>query len=227
MVITTVSISHYWKNFLRLKASGLSRVRSSYLLGWLYLGVFAALLLASISAAQAAPAVELQDMKLQRQESEVYLSGNWAFELPAALDEALLKGVTLYFVTEVDITQERWYFYNKRIAHAERHVRLYYQPLMRRWRAQISPQPFSGSGLGMSLGQSYDSAEEAMTAVRRLVQWRIANAADISPESKQTITINFRLDLKQLPRPLQIGAVGQGDWNIAFTKSQRLEVAAP
>jgi Domain of unknown function (DUF4390) len=76
----------------------------------------------------------------------------------------------------------------------------------------------------MSLGQSYDSADEAMAAVRRTFQWRIANASDYNPEAKQTLSINFKLDLKQLPRPLQIGAAGQSDWNIAFSKTQRLEL---
>lgn len=76
----------------------------------------------------------------------------------------------------------------------------------------------------MSLGQSYDTAEEAMTAVRRIVQWRIANAADVNPDAKQNISINFKLDLKQLPRPLQIGVSGHTDWNIFYSKSQRLEL---
>jgi hypothetical protein len=76
----------------------------------------------------------------------------------------------------------------------------------------------------MSLGQSYDTAEDAMAAVRRIVQWRIANAADYNPDAKQSISINFKLDLKQLPRPLQIGAAGQSDWNISFNKTQRLEL---
>ena len=61
-------------------------------------------------------------------------------------------------------------------------------------------------------------------AVHRLVQFRIANAADYNPDAKQTISINFKLDLKQLPRPLQIGAAGQSDWNISFSKTQRLEL---
>jgi hypothetical protein len=136
----------------------------------------------------------------------------------------LLKGITLYFVTEVDISQERWYVYNQRVAHAERHVRLFYQPLTRRWRVNISQQPFNVSGLGVSLGQSYDTAEDAFSAVRRIVQWRIANAGELNPDAKQTININFKLDLKQLPRPLQIGAAGQSDWNIGYNKTQRLEL---
>ena len=174
--------------------------------------------------AKADTPVELQSLKLERQDSALYMSGHWRFELPPALEDALLKGITLYFVTEVEISQERWYVYNQRIAYAERHVRLFYQPLTRRWRVSISPQAFNVSGLGVSLGQSYDSAEDAMNAVRRIVQWRIANAADYNPEAKQSLAINFKLDLKQLPRPLQIGATGQSDWNISFSKTQRLEL---
>ena len=175
--------------------------------------------------AQANTAVDLQALKIERDESALYLSGQWHFDLSTALEDALLKGITLYFVTEVDISQERWYVYNQRIGHTERHVRLFYQPLTRRWRVSISPQAFNVSGLGVSLGQSYDTAEDAMNAVRRIVQWRIANAADYNPEIKQTLAINFKLDLKQLPRPLQIGAAGQSDWNISFSKTQRLELA--
>jgi Domain of unknown function (DUF4390) len=210
-------ITHCWKNLLcleRLILSGLKRGR------WLCLVL--SMMLAGL--AQADTPVELQGLKLERQDSALYMSGTWQFEMPAALEDALLKGITLYFVSEVQISQERWYVYNQRLAHAERHVRLFYQPLTRRWRVNISPQPFNVSGLGMSLGQSYDSAEEAMNAVRRIAQWRIAEAADYNPEAKQSISINFKLDLKQLPRPLQIGAAGQNDWNINFSKTQRLEL---
>jgi len=187
---------------------------------WLFLS----LSLILVGVAQANTPVELQALKVERQDSAIYISGTWQFELPTALEDALLKGITLYFVTEVDISQERWYFYSQRVAYAERHVRLFYQPLTRRWRVNVSPQPFNVSGLGMSLGQSYDTAEEAMVAVRRIVQWRIANATDYNPDAKQTININFKLDLKQLPRPLQIGATGQSDWSINFNKTQRLEL---
>ena len=51
---------------------------------------------------------------------------------------------------------------------------------------------------------------------------RVANAADVESDAKQTLAISFRLDLTQLPRPLQIGAAGQSDWNISLSKTQRL-----
>ena len=213
--------THCWKNCLRLERlfRGCYQ-RAVRVCAAAVVGVF----LAWAQPAIADTPVELQALKLERQDTALYMSANWQFELPSALTEALLKGITLYFVTEVEISQERWYVYNQRVASAERHVRLFYQPLTRRWRVNVSPQPFNVNGLGMSLGQSYDSAEEALAAVRRTVQWRIANASDYNPDAKQTISINFKLDLKQLPRPLQIGAAGQSDWNIAYSKTQRLEL---
>lgn len=217
----TAFITLYWKNWLRLEklVKGLDkRAAQACLRGALVCGLFLS------NLAHGETAVELQGLKLERQDASLYMSANLRFDLPAALDDALLKGITLYFVTEVEVTQERWYFYNQRVAYAERHVRLFYQPLTRRWRVNISSQPFSIGGLGMSLGQSYDTAEEAMGAVRRIVQWRIAQASDYNPDLKQTIHISFKLDLKQLPRPLQIGAAGHSDWNIELNKTQRLEL---
>lgn len=214
-------ITHCWKKLLRLE---LLIVSGTFAARHKCACVVAALILVLPSLAQADTPVELQGLKLERQDTALYMSANWRFDLPSALEDALQKGITLYFVTEVEINQERWYIYNQRVAQAERHVRLFYQPLTRRWRVNISPQPFNVSGLGMSLGQSYDTAEDAMGAVRRIVQWRIANASDYNPDAKQTISINFKLDLKQLPRPLQIGAAGQSDWNIGFSKTQRLEL---
>ena len=180
-----------------------------------------------LPVAHAETPVSLQDFKLERQDGAIYVSGEWQFDMPNTVEDALLKGITLYFVTEVDVRQERWYFYNQRVAHAERHVRVFYQPLTRRWRVNVSPQPFNSSGLGMSLGlgQSYDTAEEAMNAVRRITPWRVANLADVNMDAKPSISISFKLDLTQLPRPLQIGAANHSEWNFGFNKTQRLELA--
>lgn len=187
---------------------------------WLCIGLVGSLCF--ITPALADTPVELQSLRVERVDSAVKLSANLHFDLPPPLEDALLKGVSLYFVTEVEVLRERWYFYDKRVSHAERHIRLFYMPLTRRWRVNISPRPFNASGLGMSLGQSYDTVEEAMTAVRRIAQWPIALASDIEADAKQNINLSFKLDLSQLPRPLQIGAAGQSEWNLSLNKSMRL-----
>jgi hypothetical protein len=188
----------------------------------LRLYVFVAFSLLSVGAVWADTPVELQGLKVERVDGAVTVSANLHFDLPLPLEEALLKGVSLYFVTEVDIFRERWYFYDKRVAHAERHVRLFYMPLTRRWRVNVSPRPFNAGGLGMSLAQSYDTVDEAMSAVRRMAQWPVASASDIDLDAKHSINVSFKLDLNQLPRPLQINATGQSEWNLNLNKSMRL-----
>jgi hypothetical protein len=174
--------------------------------------------------AQTATTVELQGLRIERQEGGLVLSGKWQYELSAAMQEALLKGIALHFVGEVDITRERWYFYDKRVARAERYMRLSYLPLTRRWRLNIANQPISVNGLGVVLGQTFDSLEEATATMQRMTQWRVAALSDLDADANHTVEMKFKLDLNQLPRPLQIGATGSNDWSLTFAKRMPLVV---
>ena len=181
-------------------------------------------LLVCASWAQAAPTVELQSLRLQRGEDHWWLSAVWQFDLPPPLEDALQKGVPLYFVVEAEVTRERWYFYDKRISHVERHLRLAYMPLTQRWRLSVSAQPFASGGLGSNLAQNFDSYAEAMDAVRRVAQWAFVNASEVDPDAKHNLELRYRLDLTQLPRPLQIGIAGQSDWSLSWSRSLRLQL---
>ena len=76
------------------------------------------------AASAAEPTVELQNLKVEQSEGTVYASMQWNFQLPAPLEDALFKGVALYFVAEIEVTRERWYFYDKKLLSAQRHMRL-------------------------------------------------------------------------------------------------------
>ena len=159
-------------------------------------------------------------MRLERGEDGVFLSAIVRFELPAIVEDALLKGIPMFFVAEAELYRDRWYWADKKIADTERHMRLAYQPLTRRWRLQVSSAPIGQSGL--VLGQAFDTREEALAAVQRVSRWRIADATEIDSDPHY-VDFRFRLDISQLPRPFQIGAVGQSDWNILAVRSQRLQ----
>ncbi|MBX3585042.1 MAG: DUF4390 domain-containing protein [Ramlibacter sp.] len=163
-------------------------------------------------------------MRLERTEDGVFLSASVKFELPAVVQDALLKGISMYFVAEAEVFRDRWYWYDKKLSTTVRHMRLSYQPLTRRWRLHVAPGAISNSGLGVTLGQNFDSLEEALAVIQRVSRWKIADAADIEPESRHNVDFRFRLDVSQLPRPFQIGAVGQPDWRIAASRNQRLTV---
>ncbi len=111
---------------------------------------------------------------------------------------------------------------DKTVASATRHMRLAYQPLTRRWRLAVGPRPIDTTGLGVTLAQTFDSLPEALASVQRFGRWQIARAADIPPDQTHLLRFRFQLDVSQLPRPFQIGAVGQSDWSIAASASMKL-----
>lgn len=177
-----------------------------------------------VSPAAADVPTDITQMRLERTEEGVFLAATVRFDLPAVVEDALLKGISMYFVAEAEVFRDRWYWYDKKLATTTRHMRLSYQPLTRRWRLYTSPSPISNTGLGVTLGQNFESLNEAMGAIKRISGWKVAEAADIEPDSRHNVDFRFRLDVTQLPRPFQIGAVGQPDWRIATSRNQRLTV---
>jgi hypothetical protein len=111
---------------------------------------------------------------------------------------------------------------NQKVVSAERHMRLAYQPLTRRWRLSAASGVITKAGLGVALNQNFETLTEALTAVQRLSRWKISDAAEIDLEQPHLVEFRFRLDVSQLPRPLQIGTLGQSDWNIAASSRRPL-----
>lgn len=191
---------------------------------WLARAWLAGLAWVAATLAHADPA-EVSQLRLERTDDALVLSANVAFDLPSTVDDALTKGIPMYFVAEASLLRERWYWTDKHISTAARFMRLSYQPLTRRWRLVTSPTPIGSTGL--ALGQNFDSRDDALAAVQRFSQWRIADAAELEPDTRYTVNFRFRLDVSQLPRPFQIGAVGQSDWSINAQRSVRLVTEHP
>jgi hypothetical protein len=182
------------------------------------------LLLCALFGAQLARAAELSQLKVDSADDGVYLSALVNFELPLAVEDALLKGIPMLFLVQADIYRDRWYWTDKRVAGATRTIRLAFQPLTRRFRVNIvTGLVESSTGLRATLNQNYDSLPEALAAVQRLARWRIADSSEINFDLPYRLEFGFQLDLSQLPRPFQIGVAGQKDWTISVNVNERLQ----
>ena len=168
------------------------------------------------------PANEVVDLGLEQADDGLYLNAALQLALPALAEDALYKGIPVFFVAEAQVLRERWYWSDRQVAAATRHMRLSYQPLTRRWRLSTSPVPFSNTGLGVVLGQNFDDLRDALSSMQRISRWKIADGEAIDADVVHTVNFRFRLDLSQLPRPLQIGAVGSAGWSLMVTRNQRL-----
>ncbi|WP_296699732.1 DUF4390 domain-containing protein [Rhodoferax sp.] len=169
-----------------------------------------------------ASVTEVSQAQLERTGDAILLSATVKFELSAVVEDALLKGIPMIFVAEADVFRERWYWTNKKVLSAERHMRLAYQPLTRRWRLNVASGLITNAAMGVALNQNFENLSDALAALRRISRWKIADASDIEPGQRHFVEFRFRLDVAQLPRPLQIGTLGQTDWNIVASSSQPL-----
>lgn len=172
--------------------------------------------------AKAQGAVDLASFELERGSEELSLSAQLQFELSSTVEEALLKGIPMVFVAEADVLRERWYWYDKTVVSSTRQFRLAFLPLTRRWRLTTSSGASNATGQGLALNQSFDSLAQALAAIKRISRWRIAAGSELDPALRYRFDFRFRLDLGQLPRPFQIGAIGQSDWDIFVTRSEPL-----
>ena len=124
--------------------------------------------------------------------------------------------------------RERWYWSDKTVAQAHRYLRLSYQQLTRRWRLQVASAPFTNAGLGVALAQHFDDYDEALAAMQRIGRWKIAEPSELDSGVGHVVQLRFRVDMSQLPRPLQIGALGpRSGWNLLVARSQRLPAEHP
>ena len=180
------------------------------------------LLLASALVRAETVPVEIGDFMLERQEDGLFLSANLHFELPAVVEDVLNKGIPVFFVADAELRRDRWYWTDKRVAKTTRHMRLAFQPLLRRWRLQVAANPIGNNGLGVTLSQNFDSLSDALGAIQRFSRWRIADAADVEAGAQYNVQFQFSLDVSQLPRPFQIGALGQSEWTMTVSRNEKL-----
>ncbi len=166
---------------------------------------------------QAAPPVEVVALAATRSADAVLLDYQLRVALPPPVEDAVRRGVPLYFLATASLWKPRWYWRDDRIARVRREWRLTYQPLTSSWRVSQG-----------GLGQSHATLAEAMAMFTRSSGWRIADAALAEADGQHYVEFEWVLDTSQLPRPLQIGVTGVGggsDWALGVERTMKLEAA--
>jgi len=153
-----------------------------------------ALLLALLPGGVRAEGVELAQLATRKTDDGLELSFTARFELSRAAEDALHKGVPLWFVAEAHVLRNRWYWRDARIAVNERSWRLDWQSLTRQYRISTG-----------GLHRSFATLEEALSVLRGQSAWRIAELKDLDDSGGYYLEFSYRLDVTKLPRPMQIG----------------------
>lgn len=172
-----------------------------------------------IAPAWAQTSGEISALQMERLDDDLALSAQMQFDLPTAVEEVLTKGIPVTFTAEAEIYRERWYWFDKRLFFAQRSYRLSFQPLSRRWKVTTTA-PMGEGGGGLSLNQSFESLPEALGHIKRIARWRVADASALDTSLRYRVEFRYRLDVTQLALPMQIGTLGQSDWNVTLSASK-------
>ena len=161
-------------------------------------------------SAAMAQAVELKQLQLQRRDGELTLEFSVRLTLGSAIEDALHRGVPLYFNARATVYRDRWYRRDERIARVNRTWRLAWQPLTASWRLSLG-----------GLSQNYGTLSEALAPLSQISGWRLVELDKLEPGSRYHVEFSFALDNSQLPQPMQIDL--GGDWKLGIERSLRVE----
>ncbi|AYD67027.1 DUF4390 domain-containing protein [Achromobacter sp. LC458] len=123
------------------------------------------------------------------------------FELNQQLRDAAQRGVPLYFTADLTMTQQRWYWFDKSLVDTSRTWRVVYNALTRQWRAGVGELSFPVASL-----------DDAMSVIRHIRNWSVADAADFDAGVLYGGQLRLRLDTSLLPRPFQVNALNSSSW---------------
>lgn len=149
--------------------------------------------------------IEIANPQLAAADDGYVLAADFKLELNPRLEEAVARGVVLYFVADFELSRGRWYWFDEKVISRSQTFRLSYHALTRQYRLSTG-----------GLHQSFASLDDAMRVLSRLRNWQVIEASD-KPRPGETYdaALRLRLDVTQLPRPFQITALGNKDWNLS------------
>lgn len=172
---------------------------------YLLVCLFLALAAMQPAAARADTLIAVDSAAVEKSEKGYRLAADFSLDLPRDLEDVLLRGIPLYFTTELEITRPRWYWFDEKPVENIRTIRLAYNVLTRQYNA-------TSAG---SLQQHANTLEEALNLVRHPQSWLFAKKDNLSEGETYSAAIRIRLDISYLPKPFQIDVINNSNWRLA------------
>lgn len=166
-----------------------------------------ALLALALSLLARAEGVYVKSAELIPSEAGYVLEANYDLVLTPMLEDALERGVALTFVTRFELIYPRWWtlnLWNRTVSEFRTQHRLSFHALTRQYRLTFG-----------ALSQNFDSLDEALAVIGRIRYAPAVRYQEVDPGSVYIAALNLGLDTSQLPKPLQIDAMGSTDWDLS------------
>lgn len=180
--------------------------------GLLQLAATILLVLSLLSAASARGqgGIEIKSFALEATRKSYQISIDAEIQLNSTLEQALEKGITLYFVSKFTLIDSRWYWLDEEVARSKQRIGLSYHALTRQYRL---------SGRRM-MSQGFDTLQEALQVLGRQHNMPIEISVPLKPGKEYAATLQVWLDISRLAKPFQLEWFSSDDWNLSSEKKE-------
>jgi hypothetical protein len=132
------------------------------------------------------------------------LAADFEVSLNRRLEDAVNKGLVLYFTADFELTRSRWYWFDQTLAQRSKTFRLSYHALTRQYRL--------ASG---ALHQNFHALEDALRVLARVRHWRVVEKDEIDSEVDYVASARLRLDPSQMAKTFQVSALSNRDFRLS------------
>ena len=151
-----------------------------------------------------ADTIPVRSAQLRVEEDEVLLSADFDFALTPALEQALDKGIPLYFTIELELSRRRPLWFPEKVAEWSITYRVSYSSLTRQYRVSSGP-----------LGQAFDSLDDVQRFIGHVASRPVARADELTKGVRYEVALREKLDVNQLPKPFQVNALASREWQLS------------
>lgn len=191
-----MSLSHFLSSLLRFTAWVPLRAQWPRALAAAFLFAFA--------APSMAEGISVKSATLEAVEDGWQLETEFDIQFSPRLEEAVNRGVPLYFVVEFELLRPRWYWFDEKPVQFSQTYKISYTPLLRQYRLSVG-----------NVYQNFTRFEEVTRVLARLRGVHIADRGAFKKDVPYQAGIRMRLDTAQLPKPFQLNAIASRDWTLA------------
>jgi Domain of unknown function (DUF4390) len=153
----------------------------------------------------AADGIEIGETRLERSiDGEAWiLNVDVEIQLSSRLEDAVNKGLPLYFVLELEVTKPRWYWFDESSANRVQTYKLSYHALTRQYRLALG-----------AYQQTFSTLNDAVRAMTKIRGWRVGDFEQFVMGAKYDAQVRMRLDSSQLPKPFQVIGITNKEWSL-------------
>ena len=166
--------------------------------------------------AASAEGISVNKAELRLGDDGYHLIASYDIHLTFVVQQALERGIPLYFVAEFSMTRPRWYWLEEEIFLGEQTAKLSYNVLTRQYRISRGAlfQNFVSFEDALNMLSRQSSAAIPVDLIKPDSGYIAGLIKKVTSESSYFAAVRLRLDTDQLPRLLQVNALTGADWTL-------------